>query len=151
MTSKKIETLVGIFVLAGLICLGYLAINMGGLKLWVEDTYPIQARFLSVGNLNQGASVRIAGVKVGVVSAIQLDKESYAAMVTMEVDPGLQLDDDTIASIKSSGLIGDKFVELSPGASGILLEPGDLIIDTESALDIEGLISRFAFGAVKDE
>ena len=151
MTSRKIETLVGMFVLAGLACLGYLAINIGGLKLWSDNSYSLQARFSSVGNLNEGAAVRIAGVNVGMVSRIELDKEEFVAIVSFNLDPDLVLDEDTLASIKSSGLIGDKYIELSPGGSGIQLESGDLIIDTESAVDIEGLLSRFAFGSVDEE
>lgn len=149
MTSRKIETLVGIFVLAGLACLAYLAINLGGLNLFGDATYPLKARFNSVGNLHEGAAIRIAGVQVGAVSHIELDFDQFVAIVSFDVQSDLALDDDTIASIKSNGLIGNKFIELSPGGSGIPLEAGDLIIDTESAVDIEGLISRFAFGDVE--
>lgn len=151
MTSKKIETLVGIFVLTGLLGLSYLSFNLGGLQLWSKHTYSLQARFLSIGNLNEGAAVKIAGVDVGMVTSIELDKDEFVALVTMDLEPTLALDDDTIASIKSSGLIGDKFIELIPGGSGIPLEAGDVVVDTESAVDIEGLISRFAFGEIDTE
>lgn len=151
MTSKKIEILVGTFVLLGLFCLAYLSFNLAGLQLLGKKTFSIQARFLYVGNLNEGAAVKIAGVDVGKVSSIVLDMEEFVALVTMDLDPALALDDDTLASIKSSGLIGDKFIELSPGGSGIPLEPGQTVIDTESAVDIEGLISRFAFGEIGEE
>ena len=89
--------------------------------------------------------MEIAGVPVGRVQSIELDAR-FSAIISLEIDRSIELDDDTIASIKTAGLIGDRFIKLSPGGSGILLEPGDLILDTESALDIEDLISRFSMG-----
>ena len=149
--SKVVEFTVGLFVLSGLLCLGYLAVNLGGLKMWGEEPFMLQASFESIGGLNEGAAVRIAGVNVGTVSAVSLDKKYFRAIVEMQLRPDLVFDDDTMASIKSSGLIGDKYIELTPGYSGNPLSQGEIIDDTESALDIEGLIRKFAFGKVEGE
>ena len=100
--------------------------------------------------MNPGSRVEIAGVRVGTVKSVHLD-ETYFARVTLELPRSVQVDADTIASIKTSGLIGDRFIELSPGGSGLFLEAGEMIYDTESALDIEDLISRFALGDIDEK
>ena len=150
MNSKKVELTVGTFVLIGLVAILYLALQVGSNR-WAGDHYSLYARFLNAGGLNEGSSVQIAGVKVGAVGSIVLNKEQMVAMVEIKLPTDLVLDDDTIASIKSTGLIGDKFLALNPGGSGIPLEAGETIVDTESAVDIEDLISRFAFGSIDDE
>lgn len=150
MNSQKIEYTVGLFVMAGLVCIAYLAIHLGGLPFLNDESYVLRARFNTVGSLNKGASVRIAGVTVGSVESMELDKTDFVAIVNLRLAADIELEDDTIASIKSNGLIGDKYIDLTPGASGIVMEAGDTIIDTESAVDIEGLISRFAFGGVEE-
>jgi len=149
--KNKMEFGVGLFVLAGLAAIFYLAIAIGGARLWGGDTYQLEARFSSVAGLNVGSRVDIAGVRVGTVRGIRLDPQQFVAIVTLELPRSIELDDDTIASIRTAGLIGDRFVSLSPGGSGIPLEPGDMILDTESAMDIESLISRFAFGSIDDD
>lgn len=150
MNSKKLELTVGAFVLLGLVAILYLALQVGSNR-WSGDHYSLYARFLDAGGLNEGSSIRIAGVKVGTVGSITLNKEQMVAMVELKLPVDLMLEDDTIASIKTTGLIGDKFLSLYPGASGITLEPDEVIVDTESAVDIESLISRFAFGSIEDE
>lgn len=150
MNSKTVELTVGTFVLIGLVAILYLALQVGSNR-WAGDHYSLYARFLNAGGLNEGSSVQIAGVKVGTVGAITLNKEQMVAMVELKLPSDLVLDDDTIASIKSTGLIGDKFLALNPGGSGIPLAPGETIVDTESAVDLEDLISRFAFGSIDDE
>lgn len=145
MIDRKTEFLVGLFLLTGLCAVLYLAISIGGGSLFSQDYYLLQARFSSASGVNPGSRVEIAGVPVGRVQSIELDAR-FSAIISLEIDRSIDLDDDTIASIKTAGLIGDRFIKLSPGGSGILLEPGDLILDTESALDIEELISRFAMG-----
>ena len=149
MNSKKVELTVGAFVLLGLVAILYLALQVGSNR-WAGDHYSLYARFLNAGGLNEGSSVQIAGVKVGTVGSITLNKEQMVAMVELKLPTDLVLDDDTIASIKSTGLIGDKFLALNPGGSGIPLEAGETIVDTESAVDIEDLISRFAFGSIDE-
>ena len=150
MRKLKIETLVGLFVLAGLVAIAFLSIRIGGARFFGSDHYELQARFTNVGGLNRGADVRIGGVSVGQVLDVRLDPETFSAFVRFRVAAALEFDDDTIASIRTSGLIGDKFLSLSPGGSGIVLEPGEVMYDTESAVDLESLISRFAFGSVDD-
>lgn len=149
MQNRKVEFFVGCFVLVGLVAVLYLALQVGSARLFSKDSYTLKARFSSVSGVNPGSRVEIAGVKVGTVTHIELN-ENYFAVITIELPNRIQLDDDTIASIKTAGLIGDRYVNLSPGGSGFPLEAGDLIVDTESALDIESLISRFAFGGIDE-
>jgi phospholipid/cholesterol/gamma-HCH transport system substrate-binding protein len=149
MTDSKLELLAGLFVFVGLLFVGYLAFRIGDTQLFVSRDYVVYAEFTNVGGLKEGSKVRLAGVTVGNVSAIELDRNAFFAKVELTLEPGLTLDDDTIASIKTNGLIGDKFIDLLPGGSGIPLEKGDTIYDTESALDLEGLVSKMAFGNVE--
>ncbi|MGD8963722.1 MAG: outer membrane lipid asymmetry maintenance protein MlaD [Desulfobacterales bacterium] len=149
MKKGSVELGVGIFVIIGLICVGYLTIQLGKMKLLGEDHYFLNARFLSVTGLKSGAQVEIAGVEVGQVDSISLDPKDNVAMVRLKIKRDIVLSDDVIASVKTSGLIGDKYIKLSPGGSDDILEPEDTIIETESALDIEELISKYAFGEVK--
>ena len=150
MKNTKIEYLVGCFVLAGLAAILYLAIQIGGARVFKGDVYELQAQFSSAAGVNPGSRVEIAGVRVGTVKSVYLD-ETYFARVTLELPRSVKVDADTIASIKTSGLIGDRFIELSPGGSGLFLEAGEMIYDTESALDIEDLISRFALGDIDEK
>lgn len=147
MNNRTIEFLVGCFVLAGLAAVFYLALQVGSAQFFNQDSYQLQARFSSASGVNPGSRIEIAGVPVGTVKDIKLN-ENFYAIATLEIPNRIQLDDDTIASVKTAGLIGDRFIELSPGGSGFALEPGDMIVDTESALDIENLISKFALGGM---
>ena len=147
MNNRRIEFLVGCFVLVGLLALFYLALQVGSAQFLSGDSYLLQARFSSTSGVNVGSRVEIAGVRVGTVKQIELD-DDFFSIVTFELPNQIELDDDTIVSIKTAGLIGDRFLDLSPGGSGFALEPGDVIVDTEAALDIEGLISRFALGGI---
>ncbi len=144
------ETSVGVFVLIGMLCVAYLTIQLGDVSLFSKDTYQLTARFSNVSGLKQGAAVEIAGVPVGEVSSIALDTDFGVAVVTLELRKDVQAPDDTIASVKTSGLIGDKFIKLSLGGSPDMLEPGDAITETESTLDIESLVSKYAFGDVEE-
>ena len=150
MNNRTIEFLVGCFVLIGLGAVLYLSIQMGSARFFGSDSYELEARFSSATGVNPGSRVDIAGVRVGTVKSITLSDNFYA-MVTLELPNRIQLDDDTIASVKTSGLIGDRYIQLSPGGSGFSLEPGDVIVDTEAALDIEGLISKFALGGIDQD
>jgi len=145
--KTSIETWVGIFVLVGLVCVGYLTIKLGKMELVGDNNYPIYARFQSVSGLKKGSQVEIAGVKVGMIDSISLDKDKRA-IVKMKIDKGLILTDDVIASVKTAGIIGDKYIKISPGGSDTLLKPGEMITETESALDLEELVSKFVFGGV---
>jgi len=147
MRKFGVETAVGLFLVVGILCLGYLSIRLGKLELVGGDDVPVTAEFSTVAGLKQGANVEIAGVEVGKVDAI--DIRDYKAVVRMRVRRGLRLQEDTIASVRTRGLIGDKYINLSPGASDRLIPPGGRIRETESAVDIEGLIGQFIHGSAK--
>ncbi|MFW5882777.1 MAG: outer membrane lipid asymmetry maintenance protein MlaD [Verrucomicrobiota bacterium] len=140
------EIVAGLFVLAGLAVLLYLAVQVGGVRVDLAKSISLTARFTDASGVKAGTPVRIAGVTVGEVSAVRLDREQFVAMVNFEVPADLELFDDTIAAVQTSGLIGDRFIALKPGGSGIALEDGDVLYDTEGAINIESLIKRFAFG-----
>lgn len=148
MNSRKLEFVVGLFVLTGLAAVIFLAVRIGGGRLVTGDSYELRARFTNASGLKKGSSVNLAGVTVGEVVRIDLDRRSFVAVATLRLPADLRLDDDSTAAIKSAGLIGEKFLSLKPGASGVQLQPGELIVDTESSVDLEDLISRFAFGSV---
>lgn len=147
MGREKTEVLVGIFVLVGIIALGYLSIKLGKLEVLGSRGYEVTAEFTDIGGLKVGSSVEIAGVEVGRVTGISL--KDYQALVRIRMNPGVKLSDDTIASIKTKGLIGEKYVELSPGGSEKIIGQGGSIRETESAIDFESLISNYIFGKVK--
>ncbi|MFW6216990.1 MAG: outer membrane lipid asymmetry maintenance protein MlaD, partial [Desulfohalobiaceae bacterium] len=113
----KVELTVGAFVLLGLICLGYLTLQLGQMQFFGSDYYQLQARFSNVSGLRSGNSVQIAGVQVGQVEDIELNQEKYVAMVKLRIQKGIRLSDDSMAAIKTSGLIGDKYISISPGGS----------------------------------
>lgn len=150
MRDKKLELGVGVFMLLGIAAVAYLTIKLGAGALVGNDSYPVEARFTNTGGLNNGASVMMAGVTVGRVEDIRLDPLDYSAIVGMRILSAVQLPSDTMASIRTSGLIGDKYIALSPGAEEDFLQPSARIILTESAVEIESLISKMAFGSVKD-
>ena len=147
MENKKLEFIVGVFVLVGIVCLGYLSIKLGKLELIGGNVYEVVAQFNTASGLKNGSSVEIAGVEVGRVRAIILNEDRAA--VTLAVDNKVKLYTDTIASIKTRGIIGEKFLALSPGGGGDPLKPGDTIRDTESGLDLEELVSQYVHGNVK--
>jgi phospholipid/cholesterol/gamma-HCH transport system substrate-binding protein len=146
MRRAKLELTVGIFVLIGLGCLAYLAINLGKLEIYGKG-YPVFGKFDNVSGLKTGAVVEIAGVAVGQVVSIQLTPQ-YQARVGMKLHEGITLHDDAIASVRTKGIIGDKFVKLSPGSSEKLIHPGGTIINTESSIDLEELLSSYIHGKV---
>jgi len=147
MKRLNIETAVGLFVLLGIVCLAWLSIKLGKLEIVGGDYVPVHAEFASVSGLKKGVSVEIAGVDVGKVESITLD--DYSADVLMKIRTGIRLPEDTIASIRTRGLIGDKYVSLSPGASDRMIPPNGKIRDTESAVDMEQLIGEFIHGSTK--
>lgn len=147
MTFAK-ESIVGVFVVLGLVCVSYLTIKLGRMEVFDSSGYTVTARFSSVTGLRMGASVEIAGVAVGRVTSIRLDPETFMAEVDLRINDGVSLGDDVMASVKTSGLIGDKYISLAPGGSDTPLKDGDTITDTESALDLESLIGKVVFGGV---
>jgi len=145
--ERRLELAVGLFVIVGIACLGYLAIKLGKLELVGGDYYEVQAEFSSASGLKTGAPVEIAGVQVGRIKGIGL--HDYQASVTVAIQRGVQVYSDAIASIKTRGIIGEKFMELSPGGAGEVLRPGDTILDTESGIDLEQVIRQFIHGNVE--
>jgi len=147
MERGKLEFIVGLFVLVGILCLGYLAIKLGKLELVGGDYYELTADFSSSSGLKKGASVEIAGVEVGRVKSIELKDDQ--AQIVLAIQDGIPVYNDAIASIKTRGIIGEKYMGLSPGGSGDLLSKGGTIIDTESGIDLEQVISQFIHGNVE--
>ena len=146
MEKTKLELVVGAFVLVGILCLGYLSIKLGKLEMVGGDVYEVEAQFNSASGLKPGTAVEIAGVEVGRIRGITLIEDR--AKVILAVNSTVKLYTDTIASIKSRGIIGEKFLSLSPGGGGEPLKPGDTIRDTESGLDLEQLVGQFVHGKV---
>ncbi|MGE4298390.1 MAG: outer membrane lipid asymmetry maintenance protein MlaD [Desulfovibrionaceae bacterium] len=143
------ETAVGLFVFATLLCVAYLTIKLGRMEFMGDNAWTVTARFANVSGLRVGADVEMAGVPIGSVAGITLDGKTDAAVLTLRINNGVELTDDVIASVKTSGLIGDKYIKLTQGGSPDLLAEGGRITETESALDIESLISKYAFGDVE--
>ncbi|MCM0082742.1 outer membrane lipid asymmetry maintenance protein MlaD [Geomonas sp. Red32] len=151
MDTKKVglDTLVGVFVLVGILCLGYLSIRLGKLEIVGGDNYRVYALFDSVSGLKKGASVEIAGVEVGQVDSIGLDpKQAGRARVVLKLQRSVKLQDDVIASVRTRGIIGDKFILLRPGGSDTAIGPGGVIRETESSVDLEDLLSKYIHGKV---
>jgi phospholipid/cholesterol/gamma-HCH transport system substrate-binding protein len=141
---SRTDLLVGIFVLAGIICLGYLAIRLGKLELFGNSGYVVYADFASVAGLKLGDPAEIAGVKVGKVESLNLAGDR--ARVAIRLEPQVVLQDDVIASVRARGLIGDKFILITPGASDKTIAPGGKIRETESPPDITDLIGKVVGG-----
>ena len=139
--SLTAEFWVGLFFLAGLLSLSYLAFNLGNIKLTNSGFYQIVTEFDNISGLNVGASVEIAGVSIGEVSQINL--KDISAEVVLQIKDGIELRDDDIAAIRTKGIIGDRYVKIIPGGSEDHLQDGDSIIDTESIVDLEDIISEF--------
>lgn len=151
MKKSSVEMAVGIFVMIGLVCVGYLTIKLGKMELMGDNYYSVYAKFESAAGLKPGSNVEIAGVQIGQVEEITLDPVMHVAKVAMKIENGVELSDDVIASIKTAGLIGDKYITISPGGSDEILEPGSYIEETESALDVEDLVSKYVFGDKKNK
>ncbi len=144
MNQSRVDILVGIFVLAGMISLGYLAISLGKLEVVGTSGYFVYGDFASVAGLKVGDSVEIAGVKIGRVESIGL--ADGRARLGFRIDLGIELQDDVIASVRSRGLIGDKYVLLTLGASDRYIKDGGKIRDTESPPDLTEVLGKFIGG-----
>lgn len=147
MSRKNVEFGVGAFVLAGILALAYLSVKLGGLDIFDAGTYEISAKFTSATGLRRGAPVEMAGVRIGRVSGISLDGED--AKLTLRLDENIRLSRDAIASIRTKGILGDKYISLSQGGAEKTIPPGGRIRETEPPIDIEKLIGEFVFGKVK--
>ena len=141
---RKSEIIAGAFVIVGVGALAYLSVSIAGLSLIGGDTITVSARFASVGALKVDAPVKIAGVTIGRVRAIRL--EDYVAQTALEIRRDVPLPADTIASIRTEGLLGESYVLLRPGASEQDLQPGARISQTEPAIDLIDLVVKYALG-----
>ena len=143
------ETVVGLFVLAGLVCVAYMAVKLGDVSIFGDDTYTLYARFNKITGLHTGNPVDVLGLEVGRVRGMRIDQQNQKVVVTLQIRKGIRIYDDAIASIKTEGLIGDKYVDIDAGGGGEPLKPGGTIIETVAPVDIGDLIGKYAFGSVE--
>ena len=143
---REIEIGVGLFMLVGIFALAYLSVRLGQVELFGARGYTVYAEFPTVGGLKTGAIVEIAGVPVGRVDGIQL--RDYQARVALNLHSGVQVQTDAIVSIKTKGLIGEKFVQISPGGSEKVVPPNGRLTEVEAPVDLEELISKYVFGKI---
>jgi phospholipid/cholesterol/gamma-HCH transport system substrate-binding protein len=149
MKRLNVELIVGLFLILGLVCFFYLAIKMGNIGIFEDDTYSLTARFTSTSGLKEGAFVELAGVQIGKVTRIEVDPKDYLSVVQFSIPDDIKLQDDSIISVRTAGIIGDKFLKLSPGGSEEYLKPGDEIYETESSINLEELVSKYIFESDK--
>jgi phospholipid/cholesterol/gamma-HCH transport system substrate-binding protein len=149
MKKYAMETTVGIFLVFGLLCIGYMAVKLGHVSLLGDNAYSLFARFTTVSGLRVGSPVNMLGIEVGRVGRLTMDQKDQKAVVEIRIQKDIKVYDDAIASIKTEGLIGDMFLSIDPGGSGKLLGPGGTITETQPAVDMVDLIGKYAFGEVK--
>jgi phospholipid/cholesterol/gamma-HCH transport system substrate-binding protein len=147
--NSRLEITVGLFLVLGFAAFGWLALQLGEVS-WLGEgtTYTLYAEFENVLGVKTGAEVQIAGVTVGSVTELRLSKDDMA-VAALKLDKDIRLAKDSMASVKSQGIIGDKIIQITPGGDEEMYQAGDVIVDTESSVDLESLISKFAFGGVK--
>jgi phospholipid/cholesterol/gamma-HCH transport system substrate-binding protein len=146
MKRFNLEVSVGVFVILGLLALGYLTIRLGEIQINAGNTYTVTAVFPTVAGLKPAAPVEVAGVPIGQVDDIRL--EEYEAVVVLRLEKGIRLQEDAIVSIRSRGLIGEKFIRITPGGSERLIPAGGRLREVETPLDFEDLIGRFIQGKI---
>jgi phospholipid/cholesterol/gamma-HCH transport system substrate-binding protein len=147
MRRAGIEIAVGIFIIVGLLCLAYISIKLGNVSLSGKNYYSVKAIFSTVKGLRNDTVVEISGVEVGKVDSIRLD--NYEAVTTLLIRKDIELQEDAIASIRTKGLLGEKYVEITPGGSDTMIPPDGTIFETEPPIDLEKLIGNIVFGKVK--
>jgi phospholipid/cholesterol/gamma-HCH transport system substrate-binding protein len=146
MERSRVNIAVGIFLIVGALALGYLSVKLGRVSFLGGSGYALTVDFPSVGGLKAGSAVEIAGVEIGRVEAIGL--ADYQARVRLRVNQGIKLQEDSIASIKTKGLIGEKYIRISPGGSDKIIPPNGRIREVEAPVDFEELLSKYIFGKV---
>lgn len=151
MKKYAMETTVGIFLVFGLLCIGYMTVKLGHVSLLGDNTYSLFARFTTVSGLRAGSPVNMLGIEVGRVGRLTMDQKDQKAVVEIKIQRDIKVYDDAIVSIKTEGLIGDMFLSIDPGGAGKLLGPGGTITETQPAVDIVDLIGKYAFGEVKKQ
>jgi phospholipid/cholesterol/gamma-HCH transport system substrate-binding protein len=140
----SVEFIVGLFLITGIAAVTYLSVVISGVSAFDSDGYQLMAKFENSSGLKRGASIEIAGVKIGRVDSISLDSETQESMVWLSVDAGVEVQDDAVASIRTAGIIGDKYIKISTGGGDLLVD-GDEIIETEPSISIEELVSKYIF------
>jgi phospholipid/cholesterol/gamma-HCH transport system substrate-binding protein len=148
MRRYRYETVAGFFVLVGLICVAYMAVKLGHVTVFGDDAYTLRARFTSVAGLRVGNPVEMFGIEVGRIERLGIDQKDQMAVVEMKINRDVAVHGDAVASIKTAGLIGDKFVNIDPGGADPVLKNGATIAQTQPAIDIGDLIGKYAFGDV---
>ena len=146
MERSRVNVTVGIFLVVGFLALGYLSFELRRVSFLGGSGYVVTVDFPGTGGLKSGSAVEIAGVEIGRVESIAL--VDYQARVSIRINSDVKLQDDAIASIKTKGLIGEKYVRISPGASDTLVGPGGKLREVEAPIDLEELISKYIFGKV---
>ena len=149
MRKYQYETVAGIFVVIGLVCVGYMTVKLGKVSFFGDDSYVLHARFTTVSGLRVGNPVRMFGLEVGRIGKLGLDQKDQLALVELKLNKDIKVYGDAIASIKSAGLIGDRYISIDPGGAEEILKPGGTITQTQPPLDIEELVGKYAFGDVK--
>ncbi|HWK53814.1 MAG TPA: outer membrane lipid asymmetry maintenance protein MlaD [Hyphomicrobiales bacterium] len=145
MSKLNIQLITGLFVLVGVAAFTYAAVNLGGVSFSPQPSYTLTARFTSISGLRSGALVEAAGVRVGTVSNIEFDPDTYEAIVSLRINEDVPVQEDAIAAVRTQGIIGEKFIKIVPGGFDDLLADGDEISDTESAVSLEELVSKYIF------
>ncbi|MCA1978469.1 MAG: outer membrane lipid asymmetry maintenance protein MlaD [Thiobacillus sp.] len=151
MNKTVLDLWVGIFVVAGIAALLFLALKVGSMNtVNTSDSYTVLARFENIGGLKVRAPVKSAGVVVGRVSDIRFDNERYEAAVTLRLDKRYAFPKDSSAAILTSGLLGEQYVGLSAGGDSVKLKQGDRILITQDAVVLENLIGQFLYGKAQE-
>ena len=148
MKKYSIETTVGIFVVIGLILIAYMTVKLGKISILSDTTYPLYARFSDVTGLKVGSAVDMFGIEIGRIEQLTMDKKTVQPLIELKIRKDIRVYDDAIASVKTEGLLGERYISLDPGGSGDLLKPNNFITDTHAPVDIVDLISKYAFGDI---
>ena len=149
MKQNGLELFVGLFIVAGCLAFGYLALQLGEVGfLNARKSYVINAEFDNISGIKKGAAIQVAGVVLGQVTRTWLGKDDLAH-VALQINNGVKVPVDSMASVKTQGIVGDKYIQLTLGGDEKLFVDGGALVNTESAVDLESLISKFAFGSVK--
>ena len=145
MKNIGLDFIVGLFVIIGAALLLYMSVSIGGASLSGAGQYSLIARFESTSGLKEGAFVEVSGVRVGQAKRIVFDPATYESVVEIILDESIHVPDDSIASIRTAGIIGDRFIKITPGGSDLYLENGEEFLETEPSISLEELISKYMF------
>jgi len=151
MKKYAMETTAGIFVVFGLLAIAYMTVKLGHVSFLGDNSYPLYAPFTTVSGLRAGSPVDMLGIEVGRVERFTMDQKNQRVVMEISIQKDIKVYDDAIASIKTEGVIGDKYLSIDPGGAGKLLGPGGTITETQPAVDIVDLIGKYAFGEVKKQ